>query len=91
MRGKVIDLRWHERSRDLGIQLDEDETHYYINRGLDMGMDSLAWNRAVVGRTVTLQVVDRPAGLNWFGSVGPVRGVILDGDTLNRTGKVVNP
>ena len=91
VRGKVIDLRWHERSRDVGIQLDEDETHYYINRGLDMGMDSLAWNRAVVGRTVTLQVVDRPAGLNWFGSVGPVRGVILEGDTLYRTGSVVNP
>lgn len=91
VRGKVIDLRWHERSRDVGIQLDGDDTHYYINRGLDMGMDSLAWKSAVVGRTVTLQVVDRPAGLNWFGSVGPVRGVILDGDTLYRTGSVVNP
>lgn len=91
IKGKVVDFRWHYDSRDVGIQLDGDDTNYYINRGLDMGMDSLAWNVSVVGRMVTLQVVDRPAGLNWFGSVGPVRGVILDGDTLYRTGRVVNP
>ena len=56
-----------------------------------MGMDSAAWNERVLGQTVVLEVVDRPAGLNWFGSVGPIRGVLMDGDTLYRTGRVQNP
>ena len=56
-----------------------------------MGMDSTSWDKALTNQEVTLQVVDRPAGLNWFGSVGPVRGVIWGQDTLYRTGAVVNP
>ena len=89
--GEVVQLRWHTSSRDVGFSLAGDDTHYYINRGLDMGMDSVAWNERVLGQTVVLEVVDRPAGLNWFGSVGPIRGVLLDGDTLYRTGRVQNP
>ena len=56
-----------------------------------MGMDSTTWKNALIHQKITLQVVDRPAGLNWFGSVGPVRGVVWDQDTLYRTGVVVNP
>lgn len=56
-----------------------------------MGMDSTSWENALSQEQVTIQVVDRPAGLNWFGSVGPVRGVIWGQDTLYRTGVVVNP
>ena len=89
--GEVVQLRWHTSSRDVGFSLAGDDTHYYINRGLDMGMDSAAWNERVLGQTVVLEVVDRPAGLNWFGSVGPIRGVLMDGDTLYRTGRVQNP
>ena len=42
--GEVVALRWHTSSRDVGFSLAGDDTHYYINRGLDMGMDSAAWN-----------------------------------------------
>ena len=89
--GKVVALRWHTSSRDVGFSLAGDDTHYYINRGLDMGMDSTSWTAHVLGQNVVLEVVNRPAGLNWFGSVGPIRGVLIDGDTLYRTGRVKNP
>ena len=49
------------------------------------------WSQLLTGREITLEVVDRPAGLNWFGRVGPVRGVLFQGDTLYRTGVVRNP
>ena len=62
--GEVVALRWHTSSRDVGFSLAGDDTHYYINRGLDMGMDSTAWTAHVLGQTVVLEVVDRPAGLN---------------------------
>lgn len=89
--GKVVALRWHTSSRDVGFSLAGDDTHYYINRGLDMGMDSTSWTAHVLGQTVVLEVVNRPAGLNWFGSVRPIRGVLMVGDTLYRTGRVKNP
>ena len=56
-----------------------------------MGVNTLRWHQALMGREVCLEVVDRPAGLNWFGAVGPVRGVIVANDTLYRTGHVRNP
>ena len=84
-------LRHGLDASDVGFSLAGDDTHYYINRGLDMGMDSTAWTAHVLGQTVVLEVVDRPAGLNWFEAVGPIRGVLMDGDTLYRTGRVKNP
>ena len=89
--GTLLSLRWSTRSGDVFLRLQDDDTHYYINRGLEMGLDTTAWQQDVVGREITLHVVDRPAGLNWFGSVGPVRGVVLAGDTLYRTGTMRNP
>ena len=89
--GTVETMHWDVRSRDVRIRLKNDPCGYYINRGLDMGMDSTTWKNALIHQKITLQVVDRPAGLNWFGSVGPVRGVVWDQDTLYRTGVVVNP
>ena len=89
--GTLSSLRWSTRSADVFLRLQDDDTHYYINRGLEMGLDTTAWQQDVVGREITLHVVDRPAGLNWFGSVGPVRGVVLAGDTLYRTGTMRNP
>ena len=62
--GKVVALRWHTSSRDVGFSLAGDDTHYYINRGLDMGMDSTSWTAHVLGQNVVLEVVNRPAGLN---------------------------
>ena len=53
------------------------------------GVDTLRSPQGLMGREVSLEVVDRRA--NWFGSVGPVRGVIADQDTLYRTGVVRNP
>ena len=58
---------------------------------LGLAMVLRTWQQTLVGREVTLHVVDRPAGLNWFRSVGPVRGVVLAGDTLYRTGTMRNP
>lgn len=78
-------------SADVFLRLDDDECHYYINRGLEMGIDTLKWSEMLTGCEITLDVVDRPAGLNWFGSVGPVRGVMFQDDTLYRTGTVRNP
>lgn len=89
--GTIESMHWDARSRDVRIRLKGDACGYYVNRGLDMGMDSTSWDKALTDQKVTLQVVDRPAGLNWFGSVGPVRGVIWGQDTLYRTGVVVNP
>ena len=54
-------------------------------------IDTLSWSEMLTGHEITLEVVDRPAGLNWFGSVGPVRGVMFQDDTLYRTGTVRNP
>ena len=89
--GTVEAFRWDGVSRDVGILLTDDPCGYYINRGLDMGIDSTSWDSALTNQKVTLQVVNRPAGLNWFGTVGPVRGVIWGQDTLYRTGVVNNP
>ena len=89
--GTIESMHWDARSRDVRIRLKGDACGYYVNRGLDMGMDSTSWDKALTDQKVTLQVVDRPAGLNWFGSVGPVRGVIWGQDTVYRTGVVVNP
>lgn len=89
--GTVQSVAWNVSSEDVFLRLRGDECHYYINRGLGMGIDTLAWQTALVGREVQLEVVDRPAGLNWFGRVGPVRGVVLGNDTLYRTGQVRNP
>ena len=91
IRGTVESFGWATRSADAFIRLRGDDTHYYINRALDMGLDTTAWQTHLSSREVLLHVVDRPAGLNWFGSVGPIRGVVLDGDTLYRTGVVKNP
>jgi hypothetical protein len=89
--GTVESVAWSVSSQDVFFRLRGDECHYYINRGLGMGIDTAAWKSALVGREVKLEVVDRPAGLNWLGSAGPVRGVILGSDTLYRTGLVRNP
>ena len=89
--GTLESLTWSTRSEDVFFRMRGDECHYYLNRGLGMGLDTTAWQRELVGREVTLQVVDRPAGLNWFGAVGPVRGVVVTGDTLYRTGNLRNP
>ena len=89
--GTVESFRWDAVSRDVRIRLTNDPCGYYINRGLDMGIDSTRWSASLTDQVVTLQVVDRPAGLNWFGRVGPVRGLIWGQDTLYRTGVVSNP
>jgi hypothetical protein len=89
--GTLESLTWSTRSEDVFFRLRGDECHYYLNRGLGMGLDTTVWQRELLGREVTLHVVDRPAGLNWFGAVGPVRGVVVDGDTLYRTGNLRNP
>ena len=65
-----------------------DSGHYYLNRALGMGIDGAEWKAAMLGDTVTLEVVHRPWGLaRWMG-VGPVRGVVFHGDTVYRTGHV---
>ncbi len=89
--GILVSVQWSETSQDVFLRLRDDSCHYYINRGLGMGLDTTAWKRELTGREVQLEVVDRPAGLNWFGRVGPVRGVIVAGDTLYRTGNMRNP
>lgn len=89
--GVLSSVSWSTSSADVFLRLENDERHYYINRGLEMGIDTLRWSDMLTGRQITLEVVDRPAGLNWFGSVGPVRGVIFQNDTLYRTGTVRNP
>lgn len=86
--GTVVHFGWSEESRDVQIRLKDDAHHYYINRALDMGMDGPGWRSMLMGRSVTLEVVDRSWGLaHWMG-VGPIRGVIFDGDTLYRTGRL---
>lgn len=89
--GTLDDMSWNLGSEDVFLRLRNDPCHYYINRGLGMGVDTLRWHQALMGREVCLEVVDRPAGLNWFEAVGPVRGVIVANDTLYRTGHVRNP
>ena len=89
--GTLDDMSWNVGSEDVFLRLRNDPCHYYINRGLGMGVDTLRWPQALMGREVCLEVVDRPAGLNWFGDVGPVRGVVVANDTLYRTGHVRNP
>ena len=89
--GVLTKVGWSTSSADVFLRLEDDECHYYINRGLEMGIDTLRWSEVLTGQEVTLEVVDRPAGLNWFGSVGPVRGVMFQSDTLYRTGVVRNP
>jgi len=89
--GVLSSVGWSTSSDDVFLRLEDDECHYYINRGLEMGIDTLRWSEMLTGREITLEVVDRPAGLNWFGSVGAVRGVMFQDDTLYRTGTVRNP
>ena len=89
--GVLSSVGWSTSSDDVFLRLEDDECHYYINMGLEMGIDTLRWSEMLTGREITLEVVDRPAGLNWFGSVGAVRGVMFQDDTLYRTGTVRNP
>ena len=89
--GVLSSVGWSTSSDDVFLRLEDDECHYYINMGLEMGIDTLRWPEMLTGREITLEVVDRPAGLNWFGSVGAVRGVMFQDDTLYRTGTVRNP
>ena len=89
--GALSSVGWSTSSDDVFLRLEDDECHDYINRGLEMGIDTLRWSEMLTGREITLEVVDRPAGLNWFGSVGAVRGVMFQDDTLYRTGAVRNP
>lgn len=86
--GTVVHFGWSVESRDVQIRLEDDAHHYYINRALDMGMEPAVWRSALLGSTVTLQVVHRSWGLARWTGVGPIRGIILDGDTLYRTGRL---
>lgn len=86
--GVVAHLGWSEESQDLQIRLVGDSGHYYLNRALGMGIDGAEWKSAMLGDTVTLEVVHRSWGLaRWMG-VGPIRGVVFHGDTVYRTGRV---
>lgn len=88
--GKVSHFGWSESSRDIQIRLEGDSTHYYLNRGLDMGIDGPKWKSALLGQPLTLEVVHRNFGLMKWADVGPIRGVIWSGDTLYRTGVVTD-
>ena len=80
--GVVSHLGWHEESQDLQMRLAGDSSHYY-GRHRRGGMEA-----AMLGDTVTLEVVHRPWGLARWTGVGPIRGVIFHGDTVYRTGRV---
>ena len=86
--GVVAHLGWSEKSQDLQIRLAGDSGHYYLNRALEMGINGAEWKAAMMGDTVTLEVVDRSWGLAKWSGVGPIRGVIFHGDTVYRTGRV---
>jgi len=86
--GVVSHLGWSEESEDLQIRLVGDSGHYYLNRALGMGIDGAEWKAAMLGDTVTLEVVHRRWGLARWTGVGPIRGVIFHGDTVYRTGRV---
>ena len=86
--GVVAHLGWSEKSQDLQIRLADDSGHYYLNRALGMGINGAEWKAAMLGDTVTLEVVDRCWGLAKWSGVGPIRGVIFRGDTVYRTGRV---
>ena len=86
--GVVSHLGWSEESQDLQMRLAGDSSHYYLNRALGMGIDGAEWRAAMLGDTVTLEVVHRPWGLARWTGVGPIRGVIFHGDTVYRTGRI---
>lgn len=86
--GVVSHLGWSEESQDLQMRLAGDSGHYYLNRALGMGIDGPEWKAAMLGDTVTLEVVHRPWGLARWTGAGPIRGVIFQGDTVYRTGRV---
>ena len=86
--GVVSHLGWSEESQDLQMRLVGDSGHYYLNRALGMGIDGAEWKAAMLGDTVTLEVVHRRWGLARWTGVGPIRGVIFHGDTVYRTGLV---
>ena len=56
MVGTIESMHWDARSRDVRIRLKGDACGYYVNRGLDMGMDSTSWDKAWTDQKVTLQV-----------------------------------
>ena len=60
--GVLTKVGWSTSSADVFLRLEEDECHYYINRGLEMGIDTIRWSQLLTGREITLEVVDRPAG-----------------------------
>ena len=72
--GVVSHLGWSEKSQDLQMRLAGDSSHYYLNRALGMGIDGAEWKAAMLGDTVTLEVVHRPWGLARWTGVGPIRG-----------------
>lgn len=86
--GVVAHIGWSVESQDLQMRLAGDSTHYYLNRALSMGIDGAEWKSAMLGDTVTLEVVHRSWGLARWTGVGPIRGVIFHGDTVYRTGSV---
>ena len=48
--GTIEAMHWDARSRDVRIRLKGDACRYYINRGLDMGMDSTSWDKALTNQ-----------------------------------------
>lgn len=58
--GKVLKV-YSPCCQDVGIKLEADEDRYYINRGLERGIDVEAWQQSLEGQVVQLSVIRR----NW--------------------------
>jgi hypothetical protein len=42
---------------DIRVRLEDDKHYYHINRGLERGIDLAAFEKALLGKTVTVEVI----------------------------------
>jgi hypothetical protein len=69
--------------RDIEIQLANDTRRYYINRGLDAGVNLAELERVVVGKRVEMHVIERTwTPLDPWNRLAPVARITCDGRTV---------
>lgn len=79
--GTVDELWGHKSSADINIRIG-DGRHYYINRGMEAGLDPLQLRDQLLHREVSISYADHWTPLDPRGIVRHVARVTLDGEVL---------
>lgn len=79
--GKVLKIT-EGGVKDVNFKLEGHKQVFYVNRGLERGLNLRTLNKQLVGRTITLKYPEHWSLLNFNGHIVHVSKVELDGKTI---------